>query len=513
MMNRKDIPQADQSWAAAEKMLNRHFRNKRIMLWSLSVLIPAVMVGLTLMITHFNKSEKMNDGKSVHAGEAVSQPGLSNSVHNDNNDKNVNTLIENKSIINNKNNQLNTTGNKKSQPSEDINQNNKNGFNSPGIVKNGQSNAAMAASVNAVKTVKPVSVGAIPMTSAAAGNSSSGVHSGKKSDPKTVLSGSSVLAAGSESQSGGFYPAENFSAGAKETFSLLSPSRKSLPTEASIYSVHENRFPVPAGKSTYNHVVWEIGAYGGAHYIQKTLSGDSEWNNYLMHRENEEEPIVAPSIGLSITANLKSLSISAGIEYSVYGEETNYYPYSNQLQIDDNSVWQSFLTNFVDTDTAYIWGNTRFFETVRQRSDSIFVFDQDTSEVYKYDENIAKNNGVNHIYYVEIPIQVAYTLNKGRMGFGVVGGVSPAFLTGKKGYYLRQDGRGIESLEEIESFRKFLINARVGVDVYYRAGARTKLMLRPLFKANLNSVFEDDYGVKQKYYSTGILFGITYMLN
>ncbi len=87
------------------------------------------------------------------------------------------------------------------------------------------------------------------------------------------------------------------------------------------------------------------------------------------------------------------------------------------------------------------------------------------------------------------------------------------YLSHEKGNYIRTDGRGIESFDEIKTFRKFMLNARFGIDFYYRISARTKLMLRPQYKANLNSVFNDSYGITQKYNSTGVQFGISYMLN
>jgi hypothetical protein len=520
MMNSKDIPQADQSWVAAEKMLDRHFRNKRILIWSISVLVPAIMVGLTLMLTHSNNSEAglnhsvhskklaeqsapiASTNESIQIINSGSQDLLSNaSFKNENSNNNSNYSsdhsVNNGPTSNTKTNDLKTTSivasnakannNSENLSQEDLNK------------QNGKSLDVLAAS-----TVASVNNNGV--------NTSSGIFANENN---TTANNSVTPLSNNNSSSNNYTKPfiERTGTNPNEEFTLMRPSRRNLQFEASTSNIRENKFPLPVVKSNYSPIVWEIGAYGGANYIHKNLSADPEWSNYLMHRQNEEEAVIAPSIGVLVTANLKSINISAGVEYAVYGEKTNYYPYSNQLKIDDNSFWQTFTTSFVDTDTAYIWGNPKFFQTVRLRNDSMFIVDQDSSEEYKYDENIAKNNGVNKLYYVEIPIEISYVLNKGKMGIGITGGISPAFLTKEKGYYIRKDGKGIESLEEIESFRKFILNARVGVDIYYRAGARTKLMLRPMFKANLNSVFQDDYGVKQKYNSTGILFGVTYILN
>jgi hypothetical protein len=207
------------------------------------------------------------------------------------------------------------------------------------------------------------------------------------------------------------------------------------------------------------------------------------------------------------------LSLSIGAEYLYVGERTNYYPYSNQGSLVNSGNWQVIQTSYVDTDTAYIMGNPLFVNTVLQRVDSNYVITSDTVYEYKYDQEIAEKNGVNRIYYIEFPIEVSYAVTRGRVGLGFSGGISPGLLTGEKGHYLRDDGKGIESFEEITYFRKFMLNGRVSADVFYRMGARTKFVLRPQFRANLNSVFTPESGLKQKYYSTGLVFGVSYMLN
>jgi hypothetical protein len=272
-------------------------------------------------------------------------------------------------------------------------------------------------------------------------------------------------------------------------------------------------WPKVTGKKSYSQIGFEVMMYGSVQRVDKTLSTTKDWDNYIMHRKNEEEPILTPSIGIAFIANRNSFSLSLGAEYSMYGEKTNYYPYSNQITIIGDSDWQTYLLHLVDTDTAYVTGNQWYIETPFTRLDSSLVQSWDTLEEYKYDKRIAESNGINKFYFIEVPVEVSYCITKGRAGFGISAGISPGMLVHEKGHYLRSDGRGIESFQEIQTFRKFMMNARLSADFYYRLGARTKLVMRPQFRTNLNSVFKDEYGIKQKYYSTGVLFGISYMLN
>jgi hypothetical protein len=271
-------------------------------------------------------------------------------------------------------------------------------------------------------------------------------------------------------------------------------------------------WPKPVNTAPGCNVSWELSFLGGAHRVSKTLETKNDWDNYLLHRKNEEESVILPSLGVSLAAVIKSMTFSVGAEYAVYGERTNYYPYSLQPTYINRSGWQTYLTNYVDTDTAYVTGNQYFLQSIVQRQDSAFVTESDTIEEYKYDQDIASKNGVNRIYYLEIPLEVSYCFTRGRTGFGVSGGVAPAILTVQRGHYLRTDGRGIESMEDIKTFRKFTLNARLSADFYYRFSARGKFVLRPQIRSGLNSIFEKSSGINQRYYSTGVLFGVSYLL-
>src|SRR6185295_13607289 len=144
-----------------------------------------------------------------------------------------------------------------------------------------------------------------------------------------------------------------------------------------------------------------------------------------------------PSVGLGISANMKSLSVSIAAEFSAYGEKTNYYPYSNQTLVTPDDYWQTLTVTSVDTDTAYYRGNYLFLQNPFSHLDSSYVQSWDTTEEYKYDKGIADANGVNRFYYIELPVEVSYCFTKGRAGVGVSAGISPAMLITEKGHYLR----------------------------------------------------------------------------
>ena len=374
MIDNKNIPDAEQSWAAAEKMLDRHFRKRRHLIWFISLLIPAMIVGF-IMVKNQGNNVSENNIVSSKNDIAVVSPSISPSENN----KNVNSANDKTRIS-----------------------------NITSVVKS---------NINSVSNIKNVSKNTNPFS--------------------TGVSVPIYIANDISSEENNLSVFDNQSLIDFEEISFLEPLIENDLFISRKDQVSEIAWPKLIKSVCSSHIVWETSIYGGVHSINKNLSGGSEWKNYLQHRKYEEDAILAPSVGVSLAANINSFTVSIGAEYSVYGEKTKYYPYSNQLTITDNSTWNTFIVNYIDTDTAYIFGNQRFIETIMQRTDSNYVFEQDTSEEYKYDQRIAQSNGVNRLYYVEIPLEVSYCLNKGRAGFGLSGGISPALLVQEKGYYIR----------------------------------------------------------------------------
>jgi hypothetical protein len=488
MMENRNIPDPEKSWMGAERMLDDHFRRKKIIFWSLAMLITALITGLTLFILN---SENSADKSVVSSKEST--------VTTSNNLISQAEALKNQRIASGS---VLSSDNLTASTSDDLTVGS-NTTNTNSTITN-STNTNSTYSANKLKererSGSSLKSGIIP----AAGLSLSTNNSFQSTvpDQNSSLEGAQEINRNSETQNQ-----------SEQKIKYTSPLYASLEINVNDFSAREKTWPQLQFTKKSTPIGWEATFYGGAQYVQKSLSTTNDWDNYLQHRKNEEDPIVTPAIGLSVTANKNSWGLSLGVEYTYYGEKTNYYPYSNQQSIVESSGWQTYQTYYVDTDTAYITGNQFFLETNMQRQDSAYVTSSDTVEEYKYDQFIADKNGVNKIYYVEMPIEISYCINRGRTGFGISGGIAPAILTQTKGYYLRPDGKGIESLDEIKSFRKFMVNGRISFDFYYRAGARTKLVLRPQLRANLNSVFEDSYGVKQKYYSTGVLFGVSYLLN
>ncbi len=531
MSDNKNIPDANQSWLAAEKMLDRHFRTRKLIRIAASIVVPAIIIGFAFWFSNHNSDTALKHTSDNQGQVANNSNPIANSINlNEENTNSTQSHSSQPSISAKENKEGNISSAPASKNNSGLMASKSSSLNNAKMpvdesISSNRNTSKTKSSANSVSKATPSASGI--STSNLPSNSPSLSLAGHKKEGLNTLSGkthksnlqpkndngigsSKGISFNTTPESPAIYPA----VASVEQISLLKNYESEIVVPSGQLETNEKSWPKPLMQTTSrNHISWEVSFYVGAHSINKSLQGSNDWQSYLNQRKSEENSIVTPSIGLSISATKKLFTLSMGVEYSTYGEKTNYYPYSLKDSITTNSSWQTFISNYADTDTAYITGNPYFMQTILQRQDSAIVINQDTIETSQYDKLIAERNGINRLTYIEIPVELSVCFSKGRAGFGVSGGVSPALLVSQKGNYLRRDGRGLDSFSEIKTFRKIMVNARFSADFYYRFSGRGKLLIRPQIKSNLNSVFENSYGVKQKYYSTGILFGISYMIN
>lgn len=518
MNEMNNIPDANESWMQAEKMLDRHFRRRRIISWLFVFLLPVVAGLVTYMFLansapEINKNVANNTETTITESlEQSAQVSPSDPEANVNENTNLSQGSGAKSNLNTRSSSSDLFVNSTSRQSR---------------VK--ETNYSTVDKRTSPKSAVNSSEKKSTETSTQSNTKNTSFNKSGESNRNPVernTSGTEIVTEGVLAAS--VKPAKSISSASVGTAEKEITSPAIIEERSEMYTIDHINSEVlyseqemalvnsdfkPSGNYRSGHISIQANIYGGFNYVSKSLSAPEEWQNYLQHRENEEENIITPAFGIALSASMSKLSVSLGAEYTVYGEETNYYPYSLQNSVIENGNWNIYNVSYTDIDTAYVIGNQYLLESQQIRLDSMYNSNLDTIEEYKYDQAIAEKNGVNRITYIEMPVMFSYNLVRGRAGVGISVGVAPGWLTSRSGYYLRTDGRGVESLEEIQSFRKFMLNGRAGIDLYYRMNARMSFTLRPQMKTNLNSIFEDSYGVKQKYTSTGVLFGVSWLLN
>ncbi len=251
--------------------------------------------------------------------------------------------------------------------------------------------------------------------------------------------------------------------------------------------------------------------YIGASSVSKKLESE-ESTHFLERRTQEEKNIIVPVLGINLGWIKNNFSSSLGLEYSYLGENTIYGAYSEQTNYTQVGNWQTFNHMVTDTDTAYVSGLHWFLHTQVNQLDSTYNSYTDTSSVRLFDPSVSEHNGVTKFYYVEIPIMIRYQLPYKRFALGLSAGISPAWLTSEKGYYLKEDQSGVESVTESKPLKTFILNGRIGIDLSYSLNPRLNLFVSPGLKKNLKSISNSDQVVRQKYTSTGISLGLVYKI-
>lgn len=300
-------------------------------------------------------------------------------------------------------------------------------------------------------------------------------------------------------------------AGNQQSISLLEPrdSRHLSESEAVMRPVTIEMPHLPSTETAGSGFGLAGSVYLLAHSVSKELSAAKE-SEYLIRRENEEKRLIAPGIGIRLDFIKKNFSFGVGAEYSSLGEKTNYDSYRNTTVNTYRGEWQTYLRTIVDTDTAYISGLRYFLETQINKLDSNYTTYIDSSKVKVTDPTISERNGNVRFSYIEIPLILAYSIPVKRFSLGLSMGISPAWLTAEKGFYLRSDQSGVIDVSELKPLKTFILNARAGLNLGYQLNPRMNVFIGPHMKKNLGIISNSSQEVKQRYTTAGINAGLVY---
>ena len=501
----------EQSWLKAEKMLDGHFRKKRIVIWFLSVFISVLLIVGSVLIGHFSVNDV--EEKTMATKQSPANSSEEKNILPANHDEHRAAPETGKST----GSEMNKRSKEKiNTDSKTLTASNKNNFE-PGRKSGpfvGKENTAIPAKRDEGirKTSNEIKV-SIPVVKSKEIKSSSENPVQNISKEVVNADSNSEVEATDLNNSG----IDNIS-----TDHNTKTSQVANPEVASIKPFHPGQiqFTVPensvvVSQNLTNNITFpenkfnlRLTVYGSASYVFKTLKS-KEFSAYINRRKKEEEGIVTTSFGAALSHELKDFTVSLGIEYSAWGEQNMYLPYLNKKNTVENGGFQHYYR----TDTATVF-NFGVISYVPQTPvwDSTFVSHSETVIQSTFDPSVYSANSINRFYFFEVPVELSYRFTHTRIGIGATAGISPAWIVGKKGYYLKRDMGGMELISEIESVNSFIMNGRFSIDFYYKMNAKINVVLRPQIKSTLNSVFKSDYDVTQRYYSTGLVFGLQYKL-
>jgi hypothetical protein len=120
------------------------------------------------------------------------------------------------------------------------------------------------------------------------------------------------------------------------------------------------------------------------------------------------------------------------------------------------------------------------------------------------------NEGINQWNYLEIPLLLGYTFHFNRFSLDIGSGVSYGILLGASGNVPSlSEEKLFTELSELESqMNKHTFNYILQIGASYHLTPQWSLIVKPFYKQNLQSVFEKNYPIDQRFKAFSIKFGL-----
>ena len=250
-----------------------------------------------------------------------------------------------------------------------------------------------------------------------------------------------------------------------------------------------------------------IKASAGVYYINSSLSS-SVYPDYVLRRNAEESAALFSSYSLHVGIKIQRIGISTGIELNQYGEQVKY---SNWLlgDIEKINPLVNYYTDSVTNSVFYYnQGNEFNLTSTSYFNDSTLVNDT-TFEKGQIEKDLSTFNSKTLLSYFEVPLIFDYTIySNSNLSVSINTGASLGFLRATRGFYLSLELNEVFNLENNNSLRKTIMSGRIGATFNWMINEKTSLFLQPNYRFNLQSTFNKNSSINQRYNSIGLQFGI-----
>jgi hypothetical protein len=505
-MKEKEKYNINDFWPQADEMLNKHFRLKRIFrLLGASIFTVAVAIGLFVLN---NKNENKNHS-SLNSNK--NNNSVVSNLNSNSKEKSKDLRNLESSSVSNNTDEVVTTGNKNLANAEidyAVEQTASEKPN-PKITKTKKSNLKQ---ITNSKTLASSAVG-----------SAKNINQLKKIESK-VYPETGELSKENDSNKSTQIKVNNEAQLGNLSETEISEPRNIKELKLSYLNSIESS-PMPISCTTNESIqkqelknsflknkkmFWAIFAHIGYFNTSKNINTSGDLSSYTLRRREEEKSNFVLNYGTGIKLWYKKFALNIGVDYSSYSENVNYQNWKNGYSYNQKESWNIFYTPFTTVDTLYYQG------IQYQNSNTTLVRDSTktilTDSIYGRINNEGANqyNGSTLLSYAEFPIIAEYNFVFNKFSIGLNGGISPGIATYRNGYYISKNQESFENINSNTEFRKWIWNARAGLNINYRISNGMEVYLQPQYRTNLNSVFNSSSGIKQKYTSIGTSLGLLF---
>lgn len=264
----------------------------------------------------------------------------------------------------------------------------------------------------------------------------------------------------------------------KDNTAMATVNTETIEDDKSDENSEENKLSIEDALNITNDVIeeesnklnnkWSIATNAAPVYFN-TLGGqgssiDPQFNN------NSKSGEVNMSYGISASyAVNKKLSIRSGINRVNLGYNTNDIVVFQSVGLSSSS---SALQNVNSSSNS---------------ADAISLISSETLDTSASESIVASNASINQaLGYIEIPLEIQYTLSDKKFGVNLIGGFSSFFLNNNEIFSEEENGAKT-FLGEASNINKMSYSANFGLGLNYKVSKRFDLNLEPIFKYQFNT--------------------------
>ncbi len=245
--------------------------------------------------------------------------------------------------------------------------------------------------------------------------------------------------------------------------------------------------------NTYSCSRFSLSLELGRNISWKSLSGDSQYQNFIDYREANEEIIANTVFGMKFNYHLKNWVFSTGLNYTTIGEKINY----------------NINETVVDPDGGYFNVDTLWASIYDQHGNwvpMIIGYNKTWVEEYK-NENYTIEN-INTYSYFEIPVLIGYSFHKGNFTVRPSVGLSLGLLFSASGKLPNINPPEFSELSNESNYLKPVIgNLIFDLSLEYLLNENYGIFIKPFYNKGLNSIYQN-YPLSGNYNNAGIKIGV-----
>jgi hypothetical protein len=281
-----------------------------------------------------------------------------------------------------------------------------------------------------------------------------------------------------------------------ETVAEVSEEEQILPQDdkkkKSIFDALEEQEKEVVAENNSNR--WSVGPMVAPVYFNTLAEGSPIHSNFVA---NSKSGNVNLSYGLAVSYQLtKKLSVRSGVHRVDYGYDTDEVEFSSSLTASTSSLIDNIDYN-TNSRTLVVESQTSRGAQQSNAADALEVNAPSPAR---------EGRMVQDFGYVEVPVELQYSLMDRKLGINLIGGISSLFLT-ENSVTLVSDNTST-SMGEANNINEVNFSTNFGLGMYYRLTPKMQLNLEPMFKYQLNT-FSDTAGNFQPF-SVGVYSGLSF---